>query len=97
MLGRAEVRVWGCRAATKAEQANAVIDYREGLADAVPCEDASIDVATATLLLHHLRPDLKDQALRELHRVRRPGGRLVIADWGRPHDPLTRASFLCCS
>jgi len=46
-----------------------------------------------SLLLHHLGPDGKPAALTEAHRVLRPGGRLDIADWGRPADPLMRAAF----
>jgi SAM-dependent methyltransferase len=29
-----------------------------------------------------------------MRRVLRPGGLLVIGDWGRPHDPLMRAAFV---
>lgn len=60
----------------------------------LPVDSASVDVVTASLLLHPLPPPLKLAALAESRRVLRPGGRIVIADWGRPHDPLMRAGFL---
>jgi ubiquinone/menaquinone biosynthesis C-methylase UbiE len=63
------------------------------LADSLPIEDAAVDVVIASLLLHHLSSVSKLQALREAHRVLAPGGRLVVADWGRPRDLLTRAGF----
>jgi SAM-dependent methyltransferase len=66
---------------------------REGLADALPFDDASVDRVVMSLLLHHLDRDGKLDALREARRVLAPGGRLHIADWGRP-DPLTRPGFL---
>jgi ubiquinone/menaquinone biosynthesis C-methylase UbiE len=70
------------------------VQLREGRADALPIADSSIDVVVQSLLLHHLAPATKLAALSEAHRVLVPGGRLVIADWGRPRDPLTGAGFL---
>jgi SAM-dependent methyltransferase len=69
------------------------VRFSKSLADALPVEDASVDVVVTSLLLHHLAPTSKLKALREARRVLVPGGRLVIADWGQPHDPLTRAGF----
>ncbi len=70
------------------------VDWRVGFADALPVEDASCDRVTMSLLLHHLEPEAKRAALAEAHRVLRPGGRLCVADWGRPGDPAMRAAFL---
>jgi ubiquinone/menaquinone biosynthesis C-methylase UbiE len=64
-----------------------------GMADALPLEDSSVDVVVFSLVLHHLAYDGKLRALREARRVLRPSGRLIVADWGRPHDPLMRAAF----
>ncbi len=44
-------------------------------------------------MLHHLDWGAKQRALAEMARVLRPGGRLHVADWGRPATPLLRASF----
>ncbi len=46
-----------------------------------------------SLLLHHLEPTGKRAALAEAARVLKPAGRLHIADWGRPPDPVMRAAF----
>lgn len=54
---------------------------------------ASADRVVMSLLLHHLGPDAKRAALSEARRVLRPGGRLHIADWGRPADRVMRAAF----
>ena len=69
------------------------VRFSKGLAGALPIDDASVDVVIASLLLHHLAPESKLEALREIRRVLKPPGRLVIADWGRPHDPPMRAAF----
>jgi ubiquinone/menaquinone biosynthesis C-methylase UbiE len=70
------------------------VRFIKSLASDLPLEDASADVVIASLLLHHLTPPSKLDALTEGRRVLVPGGRLVIADWGRPHDPSMRAGFL---
>jgi len=77
------------RRKSRAEQ----IDWREGLAGDLPLADQSADVMTMSLMLHHLLPAGKHAALSEARRVLRPGGHLCIADFGRPHDPLMRATF----
>jgi ubiquinone/menaquinone biosynthesis C-methylase UbiE len=76
-----------------AVRASERVRFSKGLADALPIEDASVEVAIASLLLHHLAPAAKLRALQEAHRTLVPRGRLVVADWGRPHGPLTRAGF----
>ena len=78
----------------RAKAAGLDIDWRPGLADALPLPDAHADAVVCSLLLHHLQPEVKAAALAEAHRVLRPGGKLHVADWGRPADPLQRAAFL---
>lgn len=51
---------------------------QRGDATALPFADADFDVATAAYLLHVLEPAPRAAALRELRRVVRPGGRLVV-------------------
>lgn len=70
------------------------IGWQIGSATSLPFGEASIDVVTCTLVLHHLPLETKQDALREMRRVLRPGGLLVIGDWGKPHDPVMRAAFL---
>jgi ubiquinone/menaquinone biosynthesis C-methylase UbiE len=67
---------------------------RAGLADDLPLADRSADRVVMSLLLHHLEPAAKRAALEEARRVLKPGGRLHVADWGRPADPLMRVTFL---
>ena len=79
------------RAAAKPGAAS--VAWRQGLADALPLDSASADAVVMSLLLHHLEPPGKRAALAEAMRVLKPGGRLHIADWGRPPDPVIRAAF----
>ena len=68
------------------------VQWRKGLATALPLPGKSAERVVMSLLLHHLDPAGKLTALAEAIRVLRPGGRLHVADWGRPRDPLMRAA-----
>jgi ubiquinone/menaquinone biosynthesis C-methylase UbiE len=69
------------------------VRFSKGLAGSLPIEDTSVDVVVASLLLHHLSPAAKLDALSEARRVLVPAGRLLVADWGRPQDPWMGAAF----
>jgi ubiquinone/menaquinone biosynthesis C-methylase UbiE len=69
------------------------IDWREGTALGLAIADESFDRVVASLVLHHLTTAQKRVALAEAFRVLHPGGRLHIADWGRPQDPVMRGAF----
>jgi ubiquinone/menaquinone biosynthesis C-methylase UbiE len=69
------------------------IEWREGLAQELPVETGVADVVTTSLMLHHLLPEDKRKALAEMKRILKPGGRLHVADWGRPADPLMSGLF----
>jgi ubiquinone/menaquinone biosynthesis C-methylase UbiE len=78
--------------ARRKEGAGAV-RWEQGLASSLPVADGSCDRVAMSLLLHHLDPAGKRAALAEAHRVLRAKGRLHIADWGKPQDPLMRAGL----
>lgn len=58
---------------------------------ALPLPDACVDVVTTGYGLRNV-PDL-DAALREIHRVLKPGGRLLSLDFNRPSCPVVRALY----
>ena len=51
-----------------------------GSAVSVPLVDASVDLVVSNYCLHHLDDDGKRRALAEMHRVLKPGGKVVIGD-----------------
>jgi ubiquinone/menaquinone biosynthesis C-methylase UbiE len=72
-------------------RAPAGTSFLTGLAqDLSAFPDASFDVVTCTLTLHHVPARRRQDALAEMCRVTRPGGRLLLADFdpSRPVLPL---------
>ncbi|MDF5753624.1 methyltransferase domain-containing protein [Spongiactinospora sp. TRM90649] len=62
--------------------------YLVGEGQSLDLPDASFDVVMSTLAVHHMPPAARGAAIREMFRVLRPGGRLVIAEFRRPTNPL---------
>ena len=81
-------------ARNKAARKSLEIDFRVGVIESLPFGDASIDVVTSSMMMHHLPEDLKARGLAEIYRVLKPGGRLLIADFMRPTGSFLNHLFI---
>jgi len=73
----------------KAAKDGSDIDFRVALIEAIPFSEASFDLVTSTLMLHHLPDDLKAKGFLEIRRVLKPGGRFMAMDFAADgHSPL---------
>src|SRR3954447_13298901 len=82
------------RATRKAKEAGVRVSFQQGLSNELPYNARSFDVVLSTLFFHHLTDEAKADTAEEIKRVLRLGGRALIADWGRPQDPLMRMAVL---
>ncbi len=70
----------------RAAQEKSGARFRVGVAEHLPFAAGSQDAVTSSYFFHHLPSDVKPLAMREMWRVLKPGGRLVITDYGRPRS-----------
>jgi SAM-dependent methyltransferase len=70
------------------------VTFDQGLSTELPYEDETFDVVLSTLFFHHLSDQAKLDSAKEVRRVLRPAGRVVIGDVGRPQDRLMRVAVL---
>ncbi|WP_448613927.1 class I SAM-dependent methyltransferase [Modestobacter sp. URMC 112] len=70
------------QARRKARRRRLDVRLDQGTAAALPHPDASTDRVLSAFMLHHVPAGDREQALREVHRVLRPGGELHLVDLG---------------
>lgn len=68
----------------KAQVAGAQIRFTKAVSTAMPYGDEFFDLVVTSLFFHHLTRENKKKTLQEIFRVLKPGGRLLVADWGKP-------------
>lgn len=78
-----------------AAEANPWARYRSYDGTRLPFEDASVDVAFAICVAHHVEPPDRPHFVSEMARVVRPGGLVVIFEHN-PLNPLTRVAVSRC-
>ncbi len=70
------------RAQKKARKVHMDICFKNGLAEALPFPDGQFDAVLSTVMLHHLPRKARGHCAKEIHRVLKPGGRLLAVDFG---------------
>ncbi|MBK8052981.1 MAG: class I SAM-dependent methyltransferase [Saprospiraceae bacterium] len=58
-----------------------------------PYPDNHFDKIYSCLVFHQLDADTKANSLKEIYRVLKPGGELIIADWGKADNKIMRLTF----
>ena len=80
------------RASRKAQRARVDVTFEVGIAESLSFTDARFDVVLSTVMLHHLPRQARREAVSEMRRVLKPGGRLLVVDFAGAspdgHGPL---------
>ena len=69
------------------------ITLQQGYAQQLPLDSQTFDIVVSSLFFHHLTTHQKREALAEILRVLKPGGRLSIADWESRHRVFNDSCF----
>ena len=69
-------------------RAAGAMTFTVGVAQDLPLPDASFDVVTSTLAIHHIPARKREVAFGEMYRVTKPGGRMLAADFDPTRRPL---------
>ncbi|MGB6613782.1 MAG: methyltransferase domain-containing protein, partial [Trebonia sp.] len=69
-------------------RATGAVTFTVGVAQDLPLPDASFDAVTCTLAMHHVPARQRAAAFRDMYRVTKSGGRLLVADFDAAGRPL---------
>ncbi|HYD51703.1 MAG TPA: methyltransferase domain-containing protein [Gemmatimonadaceae bacterium] len=69
------------RARRKAARTGLTVAFEAARAESLPFADGRFDVVLGTLMVHHLSRPVREQLAREIRRVLRPGGRVLLVDF----------------
>jgi ubiquinone/menaquinone biosynthesis C-methylase UbiE len=71
------------RAISKAAKAGIDVTFKTAVAEALPFPEAQFDVVVSTLMLHHLPRTVRQECAREIRRVLKPQGRVLVVDFAQ--------------
>jgi len=79
----------------KADAAGVTVDWRVSMGDALldSLGADSVDTVVSSLVLHQCPLPMKRAILSAMYEVLKPGGKVVIADFGLQRTPLMRLAF----
>jgi ubiquinone/menaquinone biosynthesis C-methylase UbiE len=74
------------RASAKAAKAGLDVSFTSAVVEALPFPNDQFDAVLSTLMFHHLPRKVREQCAREVRRVLKPQGRVLVVDFAQPQD-----------
>jgi ubiquinone/menaquinone biosynthesis C-methylase UbiE len=74
------------RARRKADHAGIAVTFTSGVVEQLPFPDGRFDCVLSTMMVHHLPRAAREQCMREVRRVLRPSGTVLIVDFGQASE-----------
>jgi ubiquinone/menaquinone biosynthesis C-methylase UbiE len=78
---------------SKLEEKDILVELQLYAGGIFPYDDAVFDKVYSCLVFHQLDDETKAHCLREIYRVLKPGGQLIIGDWGKASSRWMRTAF----
>ncbi len=75
----------------KAAQAGTDVAFRLGSIDDIPFPANQFDAVMCSFMIFHMSEEVRQKGIREIYRVLKPQGRLLVLDITPPTSPLQRA------
>ena len=75
----------------KATQAGEDITFQLGCIADIPFPDNQFDVALCSFMIFHMSEETRRRGIKEIQRVLKPGGQLLVLDMAQPSDRIGRA------
>ena len=77
----------------KNRRANGAATFQVGLLEKIPYPDSTFDAVICSFMLFHASPKAREQGVKEILRVLKPGARFVVIEMGKPDFASLRRSM----
>ena len=74
----------------KASQAGLDVTFQSGSIEAIPFPDENFDVVMCSFMIFHMSEKVRNKGIKEIFRVLKPQGRLLVLDLALPPNPLSK-------
>jgi ubiquinone/menaquinone biosynthesis C-methylase UbiE len=78
------------RCKNKAARAGLDVSFQVGSISAIPFSAGEFDAVVGSFVIFHMSEPVRRKGIEEVHRVLKPGGRLLLLDMALPEKPASR-------